>query len=142
MPKMNSLFVDTSGWATYLDRREPLHRQTRAAYQRAVASKRHIVTTNYIVAELIALLDSHNVLPRHEIIAFVEALAATPHVEIIHVDPQTHAEAFALLKIHLDKHWSLVDAASFVLMRRAGTIEALATDKHFAQAGFVRVPQQ
>jgi len=36
---------------------------------------------------------------------------------------------------------SLVDASSFVVMSRLGISEALTTDQHFSQAGFVRVPR-
>jgi predicted nucleic acid-binding protein len=35
--------------------------------------------------------------------------------------------------------WSLVDCASFVVMRQQGIVEALTTDHHFEQAGFVRL---
>ena len=42
-------------------------------------------------------------------------------------------------KSRLDKAWSLCDAVSFVLMLRTGEMEALTTDHHFEQAGFVRL---
>lgn len=38
-----------------------------------------------------------------------------------------------------DKNWSLVDCASFVVMRKHGILEALTADHHFEQAGFVRL---
>jgi len=39
----------------------------------------------------------------------------------------------------LQKEWSLVDCASFVAMQQRGIFEALTTDHHFEQAGFVRL---
>ena len=36
-----------------------------------------------------------------------------------------------------DKHWSLTDCISFVVMEQEGLREALTGDRHFAQAGFV-----
>jgi hypothetical protein len=36
-----------------------------------------------------------------------------------------------------DKAWSLVDRASFTIMQDQGITDALATDAHFNQAGFV-----
>lgn len=45
-----------------------------------------------------------------------------------------------MLEQYTDKEWSLVDAASFVVMRRLGITEAFTTDHHFEQAGFIRVP--
>lgn len=136
------LFVDTSGWAVFLDADHPLHSAAVAIYQDAVRQGRPIVTTNYVIAELAALLDSRLHVPRKRLVSDIETLRHAPHIQIIYADLPLDEEAWALLKTHLDKHWSLVDAASFVLMRRAGISEALATDKHFAQAGFVRVPQQ
>ncbi len=44
-----------------------------------------------------------------------------------------------ILRGRLDKTYSLCDAASFVVMREYGLTEALTTDKHFTQEGFVRL---
>jgi len=61
-------------------------------------------------------------------------------VYVVHVDPDLDEEAWDLLDRMLDKDWSLVDAASFIVMRRLGITEVLTTDHHFSQAGFVRLP--
>lgn len=57
----------------------------------------------------------------------------------VFVDPALDAAGWALLKSRPDKEWSLVDAASFIVMQERGIIEALTTDHHFEQAGFVRL---
>lgn len=44
-----------------------------------------------------------------------------------------------MLKTRSDKTYSLCDAASFILMREYEIVEALTTDKHFEQEGFVRL---
>jgi uncharacterized protein len=44
-----------------------------------------------------------------------------------------------LLGNRLDKNYSLCDAVSFILMREHRINEALTTDKHFVQEGFVRL---
>jgi predicted nucleic acid-binding protein len=44
------------------------------------------------------------------------------------------------LAVNAHKSWSLVDATSFVVIRRFGIDEALTTDHHFEQAGFTRLP--
>jgi predicted nucleic acid-binding protein len=139
---MSSLFVDTSGWGCHVDRKHPLHDAVRAIYQEAISQHRQLVTTNYVVAELVALLQSRPRFPRAEIIAYVDSLLTLPHLEVVHVDHLLHTEAWALLKARPDKEWSLVDASSFVLMQQRGRTEALTTDRHFEQAGFVRLPIQ
>lgn len=95
-----------------------------------------MVTTNYVLAELVALLHPLKV-PRPALIAFVESLRASPHVELVHIDATLDAEAWRLLTERQDKEWSLVDCASFVVMRERQIAEALTTDHHFEQAGFV-----
>lgn len=62
------------------------------------------------------------------------------HVEILHIDTELDAATWSLLKARMDKEWSVVDASSFVIMKRNGITEALTSDHHFVQAGFVRLP--
>jgi predicted nucleic acid-binding protein len=131
MASKNSLFVDTSGWAYLVDRHDPLHVDVRTIYQHAAAQQRLLVTTNYVLAELVALLSSRSRIPRQQIFPFVDALKAAPHVEIIHINAELDAEAWKLLKARMDKNWSLVDASSFVIMTTYSMKEALTTDHHF-----------
>jgi predicted nucleic acid-binding protein len=140
MATKTSLFVDTSGWANLIERKSPLYRDVSKVYQQALMQQRLLVTTNYIISELVALLTSRSRIPRQEIVLFVDALKTTPHVEIIHIDISYDNEAWKLLKKRVDKEWSLVDASSFTVMARFGMTEALTTDHHFTQAGFVRLP--
>lgn len=140
MPNHHSLFVDTSGWACLLNYADPIHHAMTATYQTAIAQKRTLVTTNLVLAELLPLLDSRARIQRAHVIRYVDTLRSSPFVTISHIDEQTDAEAWELLKQYADKEWSVVDAASFVIMRRMGSLDALTTDHHFSQAGFVRLP--
>lgn len=142
MATRSSLFVDTSGWAYLFDRNSDFHQDVQLVYQQAIARNRLLVTTNYILAELVALLSSRSRISRQKIIAFVDALKTTPHVEVIHIDTNLDASAWVLLKTYIDKEWSLVDASSFVIMTNYGMTEAITADHHFTQAGFVRLPVQ
>jgi predicted nucleic acid-binding protein len=56
---------------------------------------------------------------------------------VVHVGAALEQQAWEYFKQHQDKEWSLVDCVSFVLMRQRGITEALTTDHHFEQAGFV-----
>lgn len=136
---MPDLFADTSGWGNLVDPTQPYHALATRFYRAARQQGRQIITTNYVITELISLMTSPLRIPRPSIISFVESLKAAPHVEIIHVNPVLDAAAWQLLKQRPDKEWSLVDCTSFVLMQQRGIIEALTTDHHFEQAGFVRL---
>ena len=72
---------------------------------------------------------------------FVTALLDDPDVDVVCVDESYHRDALSLLKVRLDKTYSLCDAVSFVLMREKALTEALTTDRHFEQEGFVRLLQ-
>lgn len=105
-------------------------------YQEAIASRRQLVTSNYVINELVRLAQSRMRSARSDLFSFVDRFAAQPLVNMIHIDAATHARAWDLLKKMEDKEWSLVDASSFILMRDRGMYEALTTDHHVAQAGF------
>ena len=96
------------------------------------------LTTNYILAELIALAQVRR-LPRPQTLAFIADLQDSPEVMVSYVDEQLHRQALAFLQRRPDKNWSLCDAVSMVLMQQRGITDALTTDHHFAQAGFVRL---
>lgn len=134
---MPDLFADTSGWGNLVDRTQPYHALAARLYRAARQQRRQIITTNYVIAELIALMISPLRIPRSLAISFIESLKSSPYVEIIHIDPALDAAAWQLFKQRQDKDWSLVDCASFVFMQQRGINDALTTDHHFEQAGFV-----
>ena len=136
---MSDLFADTAGLGTLADPTQPHHSVAASLYRTARNQNRKIVTTNYVLAELVALLTSPLRLPRASIVAFLDDLKFSPYVEVVHVDALLDDEAWQLLKSRQDKDWSLVDCVSFATMTRRGITEALTTDHHFEQAGFVRL---
>jgi len=141
MPTKNDLFVDTAGWGYYLDSKDPRYTVVDAFIRQTVKARRHLVTTNYILTELVVLLSSRYHQPRQTVITAINAIKAEPMVEIIHIDQTLDNEAWRLLEARLDKEWSLVDASSFVVMKHYGITQVLTTDHHFTQAGFIRVPE-
>ena len=66
-------------------------------------------------------------------------LIDNPEVDVVWVDEYLHRAALAFLQARPDKTYSLCDAISFLLMRSWGVDDALTTDHHFQQAGFVRL---
>ena len=133
------VFVDTAGWAALFVRTEPQHQAASALFRTWRQQDRRLVTSNYILAELVALMMRPLRVPREQLFRYVDGIRSAPYVEVIHVDAAVDDAAWALLRARPDKEWSLVDAVSFVLMRERGLTEALTTDQHFAQAGMVRL---
>lgn len=140
MPMNSDLFVDTSGWAVYLNSHDPLYSVVDAYVRTVVTGQRHLVTSNYVITELVALLSSRYHLPRQQVIKAVNAIKNESFIEIVYIGQDVDDEAWKLLETRLDKEWSQVDASSFVLMKLLGLTHALTNDHHFTQAGFIRVP--
>lgn len=96
------------------------------------------ITHSYILAELVALCLARGV-GLSKTLDFLHDLHLDPEISVVWVDRDLHWDAENLLSKRLDKTYSLCDAVSFVLMRRLGILEALTTDHHFEQEGFVRL---
>src|SRR4029077_18139551 len=116
--EMPELFADTSEWGNLVDPTQPFHALAARLYRGSRQQGRKVVTTNYILAELVALLTSPLRIPRATTVAFIDGLKTSPYVEVVHVDAALDGEAWQLLRSRQDKEWSLVDCASFVLMGR------------------------
>jgi predicted nucleic acid-binding protein len=133
------MFADSSGWATLVDRRQPYHVVAAALVKQAHAAGPTITTTNYVLAELTALLNSPLRIPRPRQIQFLTDLRTVSWVDVVPIDSTLEALAWHLWASRPDKEWTLVDCASFVVMQQRGLTEALTTDHHFEQAGFIRL---
>jgi predicted nucleic acid-binding protein len=135
----NSTFIDTSGWANLFIKTEPHHQQAVQWFTQAREQNYLMVTTNYIVLELVALLNSPLRVPRPQIFQYIDAIYSARYLQLVRVDQQIENAAWELLKKRLDKNWSLVDATSFMIMQQLGITNALTSDHHFDQAGFIRL---
>ncbi|MEO0770922.1 MAG: VapC toxin family PIN domain ribonuclease, partial [Cyanobacteria bacterium J06649_4] len=88
---MNDLFVDTSGWANFFISSESHHRQ---AMQHVLEAKRHrqlLITTNYVIAELVALLGSRYPIPRTLLFQHINAIKTLSSVRVVHIDRKADA---------------------------------------------------
>lgn len=132
-------FVDTSGWAELVDSTLLFHGSAVPAFDEVWKQNGRLITTSLVLIELTALLTSPLRMPKPQQILLVADLQADPSVEVVFIDAQLEAAAWNLWRARADKEWSLVDCASFVVMQQRRILEALTTDHHFEQAGFVRL---
>lgn len=133
-----TLFVDTSAWVAVAVRRDPHHTAGRGAWEDLVASGRQLATTNAVVGETYTVVRARY--------GYAAAWSLMDWLEGIRrlarhfVTPEIEREAYSILRRYRDQDFSFVDATSFAFMRRAGIREAFALDRHFATAGFARIP--
>jgi predicted nucleic acid-binding protein len=128
------MLLDTSGLFCLLHRDERQHPTAHQLYSAATTRFTH----NYVLDELIPLAQTRGV-SRPATLNFSQQLLSDAKIELIWVDETLHHRALDLLIARPDKKYSLCDAVSFVLMRERNETEALTTDRHFEQEGFVRL---
>jgi predicted nucleic acid-binding protein len=128
------MLLDTSGLYSYFDKDDLFHVKAVEYFEASVS----MLVNNYVLAEFIPLCRVRG-LNREKTLAFVEEILLSPFIEKIWTTERHYIEALTLLKARFDKTYSLCDAASFILMREYEIVEALTTDKHFEQEGFVRL---
>ncbi len=128
------MLIDTSGFFSLHDKAEKHH----TAAQQLYREHRPRLTTNYVLAEYVALAFVRG-LSHEKVLTFSAEVLTDASIEIIWIDEALHTKAVELMQARQDKTYSLCDAASFVLMRERSITDALTTDKHFAQEGFIRL---
>ncbi len=132
---MTALFVDTGAWYAIMNREDAHHSE---AVDFLSGTSRLLLTTNYVVVETVNLLNArvgHGPAAR-----FLERLHSSKIATVHHISPSEHSEAETFFVAHRDKDFSLADCSSFVVMKELGLTDAFTFDRHFAQAGFARVP--
>lgn len=136
---MNRIFADTSGWGHLIDSAQKYHKIAANIYRKLRHKGCKIVTSNYIITELAALMISHLRVQHSVAVEFINSMKLSPYIEIIHIDPALDEQAWELFSKRQDKEWSLVDCSSFVVMEKLRITECFTTDRHFEQAGFIRL---
>ncbi len=121
-----------------MDAAEPRHRAAAAAWSRLTSESADLVTTNYVVTEMVSLLQRRlGIKPLQRL---TEALES--NIAVHFVDRQLHDAALQACLAARRRHLGLVDCCSFAFMRRSGIERAFAIDRHFAEQGFELVPVQ
>ncbi len=136
---MSEVFADTSGWASAFVRTEAYHSMAAAFLRQWQVDGTQVITTNYVINEVSALLTSSLRVPRPQQIVILNAIRSAAWVTTVHVGQDLEEAAYELFQNRPDKLWSLVDCASFVLMQQRGIASALTNDHHFEQSGLVRL---
>ena len=111
---MSNLFIDTSGWASLFVNTQPYHSQADRYFRLAIQQQKSVVTTNYVISELVALLGSPLRIPRPRIFEAIDAIKTVPYVQIIYIDKATDTAAWELCKGRPDKAWSLGSKVSYL----------------------------
>jgi len=131
------VFADTAAFVALLIRRDKFYQSANAIMAELSEKDTKLFTTEMVLFELANALSSVEL--RGKTIILIDELQTLPNVQIVWSSVELFEKAWTLYRERPDKEWSLTDCASFVVMRERGINLAFTSDKHFEQAGFVRL---
>ena len=130
-------FVDTSAFFAVLDADDRMHSKARREWGRLLETNTSFRTTNYVLVETSALLQSRIGMDALRVLA----ADVLPVLDIIWVDAGLHLSAQNSLLVASRRDLSLVDCVSFEAMRRLRIDDVFCFDPHFSQQGFQVLPR-
>jgi predicted nucleic acid-binding protein len=125
------IFLDTSAIYALADKADPNHADARKKFDLALKAGEIFLLHNYVLVESATLLQAR--LGLQSARAFLRDARA---FDMEWVDSALHEEALKELEKIGKGGISLVDCASFVVMRRRGVKKILAFDADFRDQGF------
>ena len=131
-------FVDTSALYALLDRDDDNHIAAVDTWRELLTGEATLWVTNYVLVETSALVQRR--LGMNALRAFVSDLE--PVLSTHWVSNDDHRSAREAVVTANRRHLSLVDCASFHVMRTLGLRTAFAFNRHFAEQGFEVRPHQ
>src|SRR5437764_577267 len=124
--------VDTSAYYALTDPQDKNHRSAQTITDRLRRERWRLFTTNFILAEVHALLLSR--LNRRVALEVLLRLDRSP-TTVTRISRADELRARQIIARYRDKDFSLTDATSFVVMARLGLPWAFTSDSNFAQYG-------
>ncbi|MGH7182788.1 MAG: type II toxin-antitoxin system VapC family toxin, partial [Nitrospiraceae bacterium] len=132
---MKRLFADTVYWIALTNSFDQHH--TKAVKVSSALGNCRLFTTEAVLTEFLNALADKGPLVRAAAVEMVEAIMSNSQVTVIPQTLRTFSRSLAFYKARPDKGYSLTDCGSMLLMRERRLSEALTTDRHFEQEGFV-----
>lgn len=129
-------FVDTSALYALMFSEDQRHHEAVACFEGLRTSEAALLSSNYVLLECASLLQRRHGFELAK--TFIEK--ATSLLDVVWIGAQEHQQAAALWTRARSRALSLVDCASFAVMRARNIRCAVAFDEHFAQAGFEVLP--
>jgi predicted nucleic acid-binding protein len=128
------VFVDTGAWIALAEIQDPYHERARSYWSMLEQAGARLFTSVPVMLETFTFLYRRG--SRDLALRWRDSLPAVQRLEILGCSSDELDQAWLYFE-RKDLHkLSLVDAISFVVMRKRGIRVALAFDAHFATAGF------
>ncbi len=132
------IFIDAGPFIARHSARDQYHQVAVGRWDRLLAQRRPLVTSNFVLDEAVTQL------ARHAGYAFAASRAArwfaSPSLLILRPDADDERAALAWFTKFADQKISFTDCVSFALMERYQVRTAFTFDRHFRLAGFAAEP--
>ena len=132
---MKRLFADTVYWIALTNSFDQYH--AKAIEVSSALGNCRLFTTEAVLTEFLNALADKGPLVRAAAVKMVETIMKNSQVTVIPQSRRTFSRSLAFYKARPDKGYSLTDCGSMLLMRERRLSQALTTDRHFEQEGFV-----
>ena len=129
---MKSVFADSFYYLALINPHDGYHE---LAKNWAIKNAVKIVTTEWILTEVGDALIAPRT--RFGLAIVLEQVQSDPRTDVIPSSSKLFRSGCQLFNERPDKYRSLTDCISFVVMKQRRIDQALTTDHHFEQAGFV-----
>jgi predicted nucleic acid-binding protein len=132
---LKRVFADTAYWLALTNPFDQHH--ARAMNVSTTLTHSRLITTDAVLTEFLNALADKGPHIRAAAVRTVEAILRDPRVTVVPQNRRAFSRSLALYKARPDKGYSLTDCWSMLLMRERRLSDALTTDRHFEQEGFV-----
>jgi len=127
-----NVFIDTSALLAVLDRSDERHAEAKRTWEEMLNGEHTLLCHNYILVETSAVLTRR--IGMEAVRVFERDVV--PVLRLVWVTREIHEAAVGAHLAASRRALSLVDCASFEVMRRTGVREAFAFDPHFREFGY------
>ncbi len=131
----NDVFIDTAYVYALINPHDQWHEKAVQWRETIKTEERILTTTEFVLAEIADGLSA--VRFRRAAVQAINILQNNSLVKIVPATSDLFLQALELYGQRPDKNWGLTDCTSFVVMTENNITEALTTDDHFRQAGFI-----
>lgn len=136
----DKVFLDTAFILALASPADQYHEKAKQLSRQIKKESIALITTRAILIEIGDAMAGQR--KRKAGITMLEALEEDENLEIIQNSEELYSRTFSLYQSRLDKEWGMTDCTSFVVMGDEQITEALTTDAHFQQAGFVALMRE
>jgi uncharacterized protein len=138
--RSDTLFLDSAYAIALAAPDDESHAKAAALAAELRSRNLQMLTTEAVVFEIGDALSKPKF--RRIAIELMTSIFTDPRITVAPVTSVLVQRAFELFQRRPDKGWGMTDCLSFIVMEEHGIQQALTTDEHFEQAGFVALLNQ